>query len=81
MILASSGLSVSKHGFVFTSIRLNLNSSSSMKSYPNISNEFINLYGSNLKQVALIVSTINLFICGTRCLRTSMSSSGWYWFR
>lgn len=75
MIRDSRGLSVSKHGFVLASIKINLKSSSIMKSYPRISKEFVNLSGSSLKQVARIESVISVFICGTKCFRTSTSRS------
>ena len=56
------GLSVSKQGFVFASMRISLKSSSIMKSYPSISNEFRSRAGSSLKQVARIESIISFFI-------------------
>lgn len=67
IILDRRGLSVSKHGFVFTSIKLSLKFSSSIKSYPNISNELRRRLESNLKQVALIVSRMSLLIYGIIC--------------
>lgn len=48
MILARRGQDISRQGLVFTSINEILKSSSSMKSYPNISNVFYSLNGSIL---------------------------------
>ena len=64
IILESKGLSVSKHGLVFTSIRLSLKFSSNIKSYPNISKEFNRRFESSLKHVARIVSSISFLIYG-----------------
>lgn len=56
---AKYGEESSRQGFVLTSISQGFRSSSSIKSYPKISNENCLRWGSSLRETALIVSPTN----------------------
>ena len=63
MSLARSGLESSRHGFVLTSIKYGLNSSSIIKSRPNTSIQLSLLLGSSFPWHARNMSVEILFIC------------------
>ena len=70
--LAKYGLESSKHGLVLTSIIHGFMSSSIIKSYPKISQEYCFLSGSILRDTALIESLTYSFILGTTSFTKSV---------
>jgi hypothetical protein len=78
MILESNGLASSRHGFVLTSIKYILNSSSIIKSNPKTSNVLIRLFGSIFPCTALNTSAVSLFIYGNMSLSKQIFRSPKY---
>ena len=78
MILASSGLQISKLGFVLASMRNTLKFSSIMKSYPKISKQLATRCGSILEPTALKESVTRRSICGNRSLMKHTFFALWF---